>query len=151
MRRGRVELILGPMFAGKSTELVRRLARHERANRRLLVAKYKHDTRYSLDPTISTHDKADILSARPCKTLSELSTIEANKYRPADVIGIDEGQFFPDLVEFCDEAANSGKERAFELKTTALMRLCCCCQAKPSLCLPWTPRFRESHSAQCAI
>jgi thymidine kinase len=96
------------MFAGKSTELVRRLAKHERAHRNLLVVKYKHDTRYSEQATLSTHDKADIVNARPCKTLNELYEDES-RYRAAEVIGIDEGQFFPDLVEFCDTAACEGK------------------------------------------
>ena len=54
--RGRIEIIMGPMFAGKSTELLRRMKRHEIAGSRCLRIKYAGDTRYSVD-SIATHDK----------------------------------------------------------------------------------------------
>lgn len=47
---------MGPMFAGKSTELLRRMKRHEIAGNRCLRIKYAGDTRYS-DDSIATHDK----------------------------------------------------------------------------------------------
>ena len=43
--------------------------------------------------------------AKPCERLSDLGDL----YKGFDVIGIDEGQFFPDLNEFCERAANEGK------------------------------------------
>ena len=46
---------MGPMFAGKSTELLRRVKRFEIAGRKTLSIKYSADTRYSKD-AISTHD-----------------------------------------------------------------------------------------------
>ena len=55
-RRGRIELIIGPMFAGKSTELLRRVKRHEIAGSKCLRIKFADDTRYSVD-SISTHDR----------------------------------------------------------------------------------------------
>jgi thymidine kinase len=55
-QRGRIELIMGPMFAGKSTELLRRVKRHEIAGKKCLNIKYIEDARYSED-CISTHDK----------------------------------------------------------------------------------------------
>lgn len=55
-QRGRIELIIGPMFAGKSTELLRRVKRHEIAGSRCLRIKYAADTRYSVD-SIATHDR----------------------------------------------------------------------------------------------
>lgn len=54
--RGRIELILGPMFAGKSTELLRRVKRHEIAGSKCLRIKFAGDVRYSED-SIATHDK----------------------------------------------------------------------------------------------
>jgi hypothetical protein len=54
--KGHIELIIGPMFAGKSTELLRRMKRHEVAGNRCLRIKYADDVRYSVD-SISTHDK----------------------------------------------------------------------------------------------
>jgi thymidine kinase len=53
---GKIELIVGPMFAGKSTELIRRIKRHQIAGYNSLVVKYANDTRYSND-SVSTHDK----------------------------------------------------------------------------------------------
>ena len=54
--RGHIELIIGPMFAGKSTELLRRMRRHEIAGSRCLRVKFAEDTRYSVD-SIATHDR----------------------------------------------------------------------------------------------
>ena len=56
MPRGRIELVMGPMFAGKSTELLRRVKRLEISGRRCLSIKYLSDDRYSKE-CISTHDK----------------------------------------------------------------------------------------------
>ena len=42
---GRIELILGPMFSGKSSEMFRRVQRHALAQRKCLVAKYAKDNR----------------------------------------------------------------------------------------------------------
>lgn len=54
--KGHIELIIGPMFAGKSTELMRRMKRHEIAGNRCLRIKFVEDTRYSVD-SIATHDR----------------------------------------------------------------------------------------------
>lgn len=67
-QRGRIELIMGPMFAGKSTELLRRVKRLEISGKKCLSIKYAADTRYSAD-SISTHDQI-IRSAVACKKLS---------------------------------------------------------------------------------
>jgi len=100
---GSIQVIFGPMFSGKTTELLRRIRRYTVANRTCLVIKYKKDTRYSADE-MSTHDK-QMWSARPADKLSELQQ-HAEK---VEVIGIDEGQFFPDVVEFTERMANMGK------------------------------------------
>ena len=54
--KGHIELIIGPMFAGKSTELLRRMKRHEVAGNKCLRVKFSEDTRYSAD-SIATHDR----------------------------------------------------------------------------------------------
>ncbi len=54
--RGHIELICGPMFSGKSTELLRRCKRYEIAGHNILRIKYAEDCRYSVD-SISTHDR----------------------------------------------------------------------------------------------
>ena len=53
--RGTIEMIIGPMFAGKSTELLRRVRRHEISGKACLFVKYSEDVRYDAS-CISTHD-----------------------------------------------------------------------------------------------
>lgn len=93
VQTGRLELILGPMFAGKTTEMLRRVRRHKVAQKRCLIVKYERDTRYS-DTNVSTHDQHTVI-AEPVSRLIELGNLVDN----VDVIGIDEGQFYPDLLQ----------------------------------------------------
>ena len=89
------------MFSGKSTELIRRLKRYQIARYECLIVKYANDVRYDED-NIATHDKQ---TAKAVKA-TQLSKLKTDPY---DVIAVDEGQFFPDLVEFCEAAAETGK------------------------------------------
>jgi len=98
-----IQVILGPMFSGKTTELLRRIRRFTCANKSCIVLKYSKDTRYSQD-CMSTHDK-QMWTALPCERLTDTE----NTCRGYDVIGIDEGQFFPDLISFSEKMANIGK------------------------------------------
>lgn len=100
---GSIQVIFGPMFSGKTTELIRRLKRYQVANHKCLIIKYANDTRY-VNNGLSTHDK-QTLPAVAAIHLTELTKL-ALEY---SVIGIDEGQFFPDTVEFCEDMANFGK------------------------------------------
>jgi thymidine kinase len=103
---GEVQLIVGPMFSGKSSELMRRLRRYRHSRQRSLLVKHSKNARYTANKcTLATHDKLTMV-AHECANLSE---IPEDLLRDVDVIGIDEGQFFPDIASFCDEAANSGK------------------------------------------
>ncbi|XP_066503432.1 thymidine kinase, cytosolic [Hoplias malabaricus] len=101
--RGQIQVIFGPMFSGKSTELIRRVRRFQIAQYNCLVIKYAKDTRYS-ETGMATHDKST-MSAVPANCLRDVWGLALG----AAVIGIDEGQFFPDTVEFCEEMANMGK------------------------------------------
>lgn len=92
------------MFSGKTSELIRRIRRLQIAKRKCLVIKYCGDTRYSIDDA-STHDKVTI----PAHSASRLSDVPQELVDSMDVIGIDEGQFFPDVVDFCETRANSGQ------------------------------------------
>jgi len=103
--RGQIQVILGPMFSGKTTELIRRLKRYQFANHRCLIIKYQRDTRYDKE-NISTHDR-QTMSAVSCIQLSALNKSEI--IDQFSVIGIDEGQFFSDSVSFTEEMANNGK------------------------------------------
>ncbi|KAM9769083.1 thymidine kinase, cytosolic [Menidia menidia] len=101
--RGQIQVIFGPMFSGKSTELMRRVRRFQIAQYKCLVVKYAKDTRYS-ETGMATHDKST-MEAVPANCLRDVRPLALH----ACVVGIDEGQFFPDIVEFCEEMANLGK------------------------------------------
>tara|TARA_B100001094_G_C18009959_1_gene709574 strand:+ start:123 stop:707 length:585 start_codon:yes stop_codon:yes gene_type:complete len=91
----RIEIILGCMFSGKSTELLRRLSRYEAINIDTLLINHSFDTRTG--NSIKTHDNLE-KKALKVKTLMEI--VNTNEYLNSNVIGIDEAQFFTDLKEF---------------------------------------------------
>ena len=95
------------MFSGKSTELIRRLQRFKIARYECLIVKYANDKRYTDGDEISTHDKR-MVPAVSSTTLNDLKS-QYNIIEDYEVIGIDEGQFFPDVVEFSEEMADLGK------------------------------------------
>ena len=95
------------MFSGKSTELIRRLQRFKIARYNCLIVKYANDKRYTEDDAIATHDR-QMLQAVNATKLNDLKS-KFNIVEDYDVIGIDEGQFFPDIIEFAESMANNGK------------------------------------------
>ena len=104
IHKGSIEVICGPMFSGKTEELLRRLNRVKLANLTVSVFKPQIDTRYD-NKKIVSHDSNTIL-AKPVQSPFEiLSLMESS-----DVIAIDEAQFFNnELVDVCNKAANKGK------------------------------------------
>jgi len=101
---GWIEVIAGCMFSGKTEELIRRLRRAKIAKQIVLVFKPKIDTRYSVDEIVSHSEQSlpSIIVETPQEIL-ELS-------KDAQVIGIDEAQFFSkEIVEVCNQLANDGK------------------------------------------
>ena len=97
---GKIELILGPMFSGKSTRLIEIIRKSVYQAKKSIMVKFFADKRYSEKSEVVTHDliKYDSID---CKQLRD----SFDKLKNYDVIGIDEGQFFPDLVEVCEELA----------------------------------------------
>jgi thymidine kinase len=102
---GWVEVITGSMFSGKSEELIRRLRRAQIARQRVQVFKPAIDNRFN-DAQIVSHSDMKISSENVANS-REL----AERVRPdAEVVGIDEGQFFDaDLPAVCDALARQGK------------------------------------------
>jgi thymidine kinase len=86
-QRGRIELIMGCMFAGKSTELLRRCRKHEITGKKVLKVKFSADNRYGDELCISTHSGIKEKAIPSTSLLSDLK----NEWRKFDVIGIDEG------------------------------------------------------------
>ena len=101
---GKIELILGPMFSGKSTRLIEQMRKYVYKAKKTIMVKYYADQRYSEKSEVVTHDliKYDSIN---CKLLGN----SFDTLKQYDVIGIDEGQFFADLVEVCEELALMGK------------------------------------------
>jgi thymidine kinase len=102
---GWIEVIAGCMFSGKSEELIRRLRRAQIARQHVQIFKPAIDTRFAHDQIVS-HSEMRIESRAVASARALLDRVEAD----ADVIGIDEGQFFDqDLPTVCSELANQGK------------------------------------------
>jgi thymidine kinase len=102
-RRGWIEVICGSMFSGKTEELIRRLKRAKIANLKVEIFKPSVDTRYHHENIVS-HDEKFIAST-PIDN-SQTILLLANE---VDVIGIDEAQFFDNLLpEVCDKLAQRG-------------------------------------------
>lgn len=104
-----LELIIGPMFSGKTSELVRQLATYSKANFKVLYINSNIDCRSK--GMFSTHNST--LSVSQEFRMVKTETLEDVKQLVADtdVIGIDEAQFFPDLVEFYKFVVEKNKKR----------------------------------------
>jgi thymidine kinase len=103
---GWVEVICGPMFSGKSEELIRRLRRAMIARKRVEVFKPAIDIRYSNDEIVSHGDLR--MKSRVVGNAAEI--IERIDLR-SEVVGIDEANFMgPGLVEIAQRLADSGKQ-----------------------------------------
>ena len=102
-RPGRIEVVCGSMFSGKTEELIRRLRRAQFARQKVEIYKPAIDVRYSEEDVVS-HDKNHILST-PIDSSASILLLSSD----IDVVGIDEAQFFDmGLVEVCNELANRG-------------------------------------------
>jgi thymidine kinase len=103
---GWIEAICGPMFSGKSEELIRRLRRAMIARKRVQVFKPAVDDRYSIDEIV-TH--ADIrMKSEPVNSADEI--LEKLDWR-TQVVGIDESNFFGEgLVAVANRLADAGKQ-----------------------------------------
>jgi thymidine kinase len=102
---GWIEVIAGPMFSGKSEELIRLLRRATIARQRVQVFKPKLDNRYSEGDVVS-HTQMRI----PCELVERADEIMPRLDPRTEVVGIDEAQFFDDaLPRVCGHLANLGK------------------------------------------
>ena len=104
MSTTRVEVILGCMFSGKSTELLRRTNRYKAIGKNILLVNHTYDVR--TDQAIETHSK---IKQNAIKTDKLLSILESQEFNNSDVVGIDEAQFFPDLLDFVKKAERLNK------------------------------------------
>ena len=103
--QGWIEVIVGSMFSGKSEELIRRLRRAQIARQNVQIFKPAIDTRFADDHIVS-HSEMRIPSVPVASSRLLLAQVEPD----AEVIGIDEGQFFDaELPAVCNTLADRGK------------------------------------------
>ena len=103
-KSGWIEVICGPMFSGKTEELIRRLVRAQIAKQRVAIFKPITDNRFSGDYIVS-HNQRKIKSIQVKNT-----QVIKDYHDKADVFGIDEAQFFDSsILTVCRILANSGK------------------------------------------
>ncbi len=104
-KTGWIEVICGPMFSGKSEELIRRIRRAQIAQQRVQLFKPHLDDRYS-ETEIVTHSQQRLPSTPVASSLDILDCLQDK----TAVVGIDEAQFFDeDIAEVCNKLANLGK------------------------------------------
>ena len=102
-RPGRIEVVCGSMFSGKTEELIRRMRRAQFARQKVEIFKPAIDVRYSEEDVVS-HDQKHIQST-PIDSAGSILLLSSD----IDVVGIDEAQFFDDgIVAVCNELANRG-------------------------------------------
>ena len=103
MRRGRVEVICGSMFSGKTEELIRRMKRAKLSRQKVEIFKPSIDIRYSEEDVVS--HEGHVIPSTPVESAASILLMGSD----ADVLGIDEAQFFDEqIVDVCNELANRG-------------------------------------------
>lgn len=101
---GWIEVVCGSMFSGKTEELIRRLRRAQIARLRVQIFKPAMDDRYHQEQIVSHSDQR--MESIPVRHATEILERVAPD---ADVVGVDEAQFFEEeLVEVCEQLADKG-------------------------------------------
>lgn len=104
---GYLSLYIGPMFSGKTSRLLDLYKKYTYCNIPIIVVNYIDDNRYTDKDMLSTHD----LNMIPCKMVSAMAEIydfdgvdDPHKFNETSVILINEGQFFPDILDWVNRA-----------------------------------------------
>jgi thymidine kinase len=98
-------IIMGNMFSGKTSELIRRLKRYKIIGKKIVVINSDKDTR-SDDEVLQTHDGVQF----PCVKVPHIShCIIRQEFCDADIVAVDEAQFFTNLKEFVEMCLFLGK------------------------------------------
>ena len=103
MSKTKISIILGCMFSGKSTELVRRASRYRAMGISTLIINHINDTRTGLSVQTHSGTKLRAIKLDRLMTLFEQNSNLGNICGVLTVIAIDEAHFFPDLLEFVKE------------------------------------------------
>ena len=98
-----LELLIGPMFAGKSSAIQSVVRRHQSLGWAVFVVTNAMDTRYSAEPMIVNHDKQMIPAVATAALIPMLERVD---YKAARLVVIEEAQFFADLVPFVQQVVD---------------------------------------------
>jgi thymidine kinase len=118
---GKIELIIGCMYSGKTSEMIRRIQMYKTLNIPIAIYTHCSDNRYADSGIVCTHNRTQI-EAIPVGTLSNIRNLE--DYKKSKVVFIEEAQFFADLFDTVCECANtdhkiviiSGLDGDFQMK-----------------------------------
>lgn len=107
--RGYLELILGPMFSGKSTELINIIRKYKTLNTKMMIVKPSIDNRYTDKNEICTHnqDKEECIIYETDKLINIFSNPQ---YESSKLIAIEEGQFFKNIYEIIKKMTDEDKK-----------------------------------------
>ncbi|WP_457742350.1 thymidine kinase [Thermococcus sp.] len=106
---GFLEVITGPMFAGKTSELIKRIERQAYAKRKVALFKPSIDNRYSRSDVVAHNGLRYRAYVVPTSEEGVKRIVDITVKNNLDVIGVDEVQFFPmEIVETLNELANRG-------------------------------------------
>ena len=106
---GSIELIIGCMFSGKTTQLINTIKRYQSIGKSVMVINYKDDTRYGNNQVIS-HDHWGVDSIN-IDHLIEVKNTWKDLYQKSSIICINEAQFFGDLKKYCLEFCNHDSKK----------------------------------------
>jgi thymidine kinase len=102
-----LELLIGPMFAGKSSAIQSIVRRHQSLGWAVFVVTNAMDTRYSAEPMVVNHDKQMI----PAVAFTDLMpALERTDYKASRLVVIEEAQFFADLLPFVQHVVDVDKK-----------------------------------------
>ena len=96
-KNGTIRVVLGCMYSGKTTEVIKECKKWLSISRKAVCINYKGDNRYGDDEKLYSHD----LNTVECIRASNLSEVNTESILAGDIILINEGQFFNDLIEYC--------------------------------------------------
>jgi thymidine kinase len=106
---GQLHIVMGPMFSGKTTHLLETITKYEKDNIQFIVITHVIDTRYDTYKVVSHQKKS--YDAIPVTNLKQLGFMK--EYYDADILFIDEAQFFNDLYEFVEHAIEIDNKRVY--------------------------------------
>ena len=116
---GYLELIVGPMWSGKTSKLLDLYRQMTFCEIPTMVINYSHDTRYS-ETQLSSHDKRkiDCIKALQLKEIADIVSLSTpmqmnSEFANTEVILINEGQFFPDVVEWTKQAVDVYNKKVY--------------------------------------